>query len=149
MMDMFYLLQNKAKKFRQLLISWIKTSGFSQTIVLSSSHAYQRDDQQLKGYLTTFFTASLPLFAVNMSTDKRVSVSAPLWGTWSLRPCWRGAQTPWRSSAGGSWSECRHSQESQTPKPRSGSASREEASPKGSSQTGAERGRCITGIQTS
>ncbi|XP_061786781.1 proteasome assembly chaperone 2 [Nerophis lumbriciformis] len=39
----------KSKKFRQLLLSWIKTSGFSRTIVLSSSHEYQRDDQQLQG----------------------------------------------------------------------------------------------------
>ncbi|XP_034016190.1 proteasome assembly chaperone 2 [Thalassophryne amazonica] len=43
------IIQNKAKTFRQLLVSWIKTSGFSRTIVLSSSHAYQRDDQQLQG----------------------------------------------------------------------------------------------------
>ncbi|XP_028255069.1 proteasome assembly chaperone 2 [Parambassis ranga] len=43
------ILQTKSKKFRQLLVSWIKTSGFSRTVVLSSSHAYQRDDQQLQG----------------------------------------------------------------------------------------------------
>lgn len=42
--------QNKSKRFRQLLVSWIKSSGFSRTVVLSSSHAYQRDDQQLQGY---------------------------------------------------------------------------------------------------
>uniref|UniRef100_A0A3Q3XCV4 Proteasome assembly chaperone 2 n=1 Tax=Mola mola TaxID=94237 RepID=A0A3Q3XCV4_MOLML len=41
------IVQTKSKKFRQLLMSWIKSSGFSRTIVLSSSHAYQRDDQQL------------------------------------------------------------------------------------------------------
>lgn len=44
--------QNKSKRFRQLLVSWIKSSGFSRTVVLSSSHAYQRDDQQLQGYRT-------------------------------------------------------------------------------------------------
>ena len=42
--------QAKSKRFRQLLVSWIKASGFSRTIVLSSSHAYQRDDQQLQRY---------------------------------------------------------------------------------------------------
>ncbi|KAM7384335.1 hypothetical protein PAMA_011602 [Pampus argenteus] len=42
------LVQNKSKKFRQLLMSWIKASGFSRTVVLSSSHAYQRNDQQLQ-----------------------------------------------------------------------------------------------------
>lgn len=42
--------QNKSKRFRQLLVSWIKSSGFTRTVVLSSSHAYQRDDQQLQGY---------------------------------------------------------------------------------------------------
>ncbi|MEQ2184486.1 hypothetical protein GOODEAATRI_008435 [Goodea atripinnis] len=31
------------------LVSWIKASGFSRTVVLSSSHSYQRDDQQLQG----------------------------------------------------------------------------------------------------
>uniref|UniRef100_A0A3P9NU46 Proteasome assembly chaperone 2 n=1 Tax=Poecilia reticulata TaxID=8081 RepID=A0A3P9NU46_POERE len=39
----------RSKKFRQQLKSWIKASGFSRTVVLSSSHAYQRDDQQLQG----------------------------------------------------------------------------------------------------
>lgn len=43
------IIQTKAKRFRQLLVSWIKSSGFSRTVVLSSSHAYQRDDQQLQG----------------------------------------------------------------------------------------------------
>ncbi|XP_037330245.2 proteasome assembly chaperone 2 isoform X1 [Pungitius pungitius] len=51
------IIQTKSKKFRQLLVSWIKASGFSRTVVLSSSHAYQRDDQQMKGtplrYLVT------------------------------------------------------------------------------------------------
>ncbi|XP_060948814.1 proteasome assembly chaperone 2 [Limanda limanda] len=51
------IIQKKSKKFRQLIVSWIKTSGFSRTVILSSSHAYQRDDQQMKGtplrYLVT------------------------------------------------------------------------------------------------
>ncbi|XP_071378215.1 proteasome assembly chaperone 2 [Centroberyx affinis] len=51
------IVQTKSKKFRKLLVSWIKASGFSRTVVLSSSHAYQRDDQQLQGaplrYLVT------------------------------------------------------------------------------------------------
>ncbi|XP_068188952.1 proteasome assembly chaperone 2 isoform X2 [Antennarius striatus] len=51
------IIETKTKKFIQLLLSWIKTSGFSRTVVLSSSHAYQRDDQQLRSaplrYLAT------------------------------------------------------------------------------------------------
>ncbi|XP_019957570.1 proteasome assembly chaperone 2 [Paralichthys olivaceus] len=51
------IIQTKSKKFRQQIVSWIKTSGFSRTVILSSSHAYQRDDQQMKGtplrYLVT------------------------------------------------------------------------------------------------
>ncbi|KAK5855032.1 hypothetical protein PBY51_005172 [Eleginops maclovinus] len=51
------IIQSKSKKFRQLLVSWIKSSGFSRTVVLSSSQAYQRDDQQMQGtplrYLVT------------------------------------------------------------------------------------------------
>uniref|UniRef100_A0A8C5BWT1 Proteasome assembly chaperone 2 n=1 Tax=Gadus morhua TaxID=8049 RepID=A0A8C5BWT1_GADMO len=51
------VLNSRSKKFRKLLVSWIKASEFSRTVVLSSSHAYQRDDQQLKGtplrYLVT------------------------------------------------------------------------------------------------
>lgn len=43
------VIQTKSKNFRKQLISWIKSSGFSRTVVLSSSHAYQRDDQQLQG----------------------------------------------------------------------------------------------------
>lgn len=43
------IIQKRTKKFRQVLVSWIKASGFSRTIVLSSSHAYQRDDRQLQG----------------------------------------------------------------------------------------------------
>ncbi|KAM6899746.1 proteasome assembly chaperone 2 isoform 2-T2 [Xenentodon cancila] len=51
------IIQTKFKKFRQQLVSWIKASGFSRTVVLSSAHAYQRDDKQLLGtplrYLVT------------------------------------------------------------------------------------------------
>lgn len=51
------IIQTKSKAFRQLVVSWIKASGFSRTVILSSSHAYQRDDQQLEGtplrYLVT------------------------------------------------------------------------------------------------
>lgn len=51
------VLQAKSKKFCQLLVSWIKSTGFSRTVVLSSSHAYHRDDQQLRSsplrYLVT------------------------------------------------------------------------------------------------
>lgn len=43
------VLQTKVKSFRKLLVSWIKGSGFSRTVLLSSSHAHHRDDQQLHG----------------------------------------------------------------------------------------------------
>ncbi|KAG7317393.1 hypothetical protein KOW79_019691 [Hemibagrus wyckioides] len=41
------ILPMKMKSFRKLLVSWIKASGFSRTVLLSSCHAHQRDDQQL------------------------------------------------------------------------------------------------------
>nr|XP_020453058.1 proteasome assembly chaperone 2 [Monopterus albus] len=51
------IIQSKSKRFRQLILTWIKASGFFRTVVLSRSHAYQRDDQQLQGpplrYLVT------------------------------------------------------------------------------------------------
>ncbi|XP_061521545.1 proteasome assembly chaperone 2 [Phycodurus eques] len=43
------VVKTKSRRFRRLLLSWIKASGFSRTLVLSSCHAYQRDDQQLQG----------------------------------------------------------------------------------------------------
>ncbi|XP_076864466.1 proteasome assembly chaperone 2 [Brachyhypopomus gauderio] len=43
------VLQTKTKSFRKLVVSWIKSSAFSRTVLLSSSHAHQRDDQQLRG----------------------------------------------------------------------------------------------------
>ncbi|KAL4629981.1 proteasome assembly chaperone 2 [Arapaima gigas] len=43
------VIQTKSRKFRKLVLSWIKACGFDKTIVLSSSHAYQRDDHQLLG----------------------------------------------------------------------------------------------------
>ncbi|KAG7279964.1 hypothetical protein CRUP_025216 [Coryphaenoides rupestris] len=48
------VIQSRSRKFRKLLVSWIKASEFSRTVVLSSSHAYQRDDQQLKGSLLRY-----------------------------------------------------------------------------------------------
>ncbi|XP_018412341.1 PREDICTED: proteasome assembly chaperone 2 [Nanorana parkeri] len=51
------LIKKKSQCFRQALISWIKKCGFSKVVLLSSSHAYRRDDQQLFGtpyrYLVT------------------------------------------------------------------------------------------------
>uniref|UniRef100_A0A670ZPF4 Proteasome assembly chaperone 2 n=1 Tax=Pseudonaja textilis TaxID=8673 RepID=A0A670ZPF4_PSETE len=38
---------NKYRLFCQILLSWVKNSGFSKIVLLSSSHAYQRNDQQL------------------------------------------------------------------------------------------------------
>ncbi|XP_029370406.1 proteasome assembly chaperone 2 [Echeneis naucrates] len=48
------IIQAKSKKFRQMVVSWIKASKFSRTIILSSSHAYQRDDRQLEGTTLRF-----------------------------------------------------------------------------------------------
>ncbi|XP_030068277.1 proteasome assembly chaperone 2 [Microcaecilia unicolor] len=43
------VIKNKSRSLCQLLISWMKKNGFGRVIILSSSHAYQRDDQQLLG----------------------------------------------------------------------------------------------------
>lgn len=59
-----------------------------------------------------------------------------LWGTWPRRLCWRWAQTLWRSSAGGRWSECQPFPECRTPMQNQNSASQAEASPKAFTQTG-------------
>ncbi|XP_013917862.1 PREDICTED: proteasome assembly chaperone 2 isoform X2 [Thamnophis sirtalis] len=42
-------IKNKYRLFCQILLSWVKNSGFSKIVFLSSSHAYQRNDQQLHG----------------------------------------------------------------------------------------------------
>ncbi|XP_067887309.1 proteasome assembly chaperone 2 [Heterodontus francisci] len=51
------IVQGKHRSFRQQLLSWIKESEFSKVVVLSSSYAYHRVDQQLIGtplrYLAT------------------------------------------------------------------------------------------------
>ncbi|XP_063307649.1 proteasome assembly chaperone 2 [Pelobates fuscus] len=43
------LIKKKSKAFRQALICWIKRCGFTKVILFSSTHAYQRVDQQLFG----------------------------------------------------------------------------------------------------
>ncbi|KAG1947452.1 proteasome assembly chaperone 2 [Pimephales promelas] len=43
------IIQTKVRSFRKLIVSWIKSSGFLRSVLLSSSYAYQRDDQQLHG----------------------------------------------------------------------------------------------------
>ncbi|KAF4100140.1 proteasome assembly chaperone 2 [Onychostoma macrolepis] len=43
------IIQTKVRSFRKLMVSWIKSSGFLRSVLLSSSHAYHRDDQQLDG----------------------------------------------------------------------------------------------------
>lgn len=43
------IIQTRVRSFRKLLVSWMKSCGFLRTVLLSSSHAYQRDDQQLFG----------------------------------------------------------------------------------------------------
>ncbi|KAM7175531.1 proteasome assembly chaperone 2 isoform 1-T1 [Macrochelys suwanniensis] len=41
--------KNKYRSFCQTVLSWVKSSRCAKVILLSSSHAYQRDDQQLHG----------------------------------------------------------------------------------------------------
>ncbi|XP_039381069.1 proteasome assembly chaperone 2 isoform X1 [Mauremys reevesii] len=41
--------KNKYRSFCQTLLSWVKSSRCAKVILLSSSHAYQCDDQQLHG----------------------------------------------------------------------------------------------------
>nr|XP_004656884.2 proteasome assembly chaperone 2 [Jaculus jaculus] len=38
----------KSKSFCEKLLAWVKSSGFSRVIVLSSSHSYHRNDLQLR-----------------------------------------------------------------------------------------------------
>ncbi|XP_066435618.1 proteasome assembly chaperone 2 [Eleutherodactylus coqui] len=51
------LIKNKSRAFCQALTCWIKKCAFTRVVLLSSSHAYQRDDSQLFGtpfrYLVT------------------------------------------------------------------------------------------------
>ncbi|NWR41812.1 PSMG2 protein, partial [Regulus satrapa] len=42
-------IKNKYRPFCETLLSWVKSSKCARVIVLSSSHAYQRDDEQLLG----------------------------------------------------------------------------------------------------
>ncbi|XP_061213401.1 proteasome assembly chaperone 2 isoform X2 [Neopsephotus bourkii] len=42
-------IKNKYRPFCQLLHSWVKSSRCARVVLLSSSHAYQRDDEQLLG----------------------------------------------------------------------------------------------------
>ncbi|MEE6464567.1 hypothetical protein FKM82_006292 [Ascaphus truei] len=58
------IVKKKSKSFRQLLISWIKRCAFAKVILLSSSHAYQRDDQQLFG--TPFRYLVTPVTQISM-----------------------------------------------------------------------------------
>ncbi|KFQ70865.1 Proteasome assembly chaperone 2 [Phaethon lepturus] len=50
-------IKNKYRPFCQTLLSWVKSSKCARVVLLSSSHAYQRDDEQLLGtplrYLVT------------------------------------------------------------------------------------------------
>ncbi|KAG8442228.1 hypothetical protein GDO86_011141 [Hymenochirus boettgeri] len=54
------VIKKKLKTICQALISWIKRSAFSKVILLSSCHAYQRDDTQLLG--TPFRYLITPVF---------------------------------------------------------------------------------------
>ncbi|KFP33594.1 Proteasome assembly chaperone 2 [Colius striatus] len=42
-------IKNKYRPFCQTLLSWVKSSKCARVVVLSSSHAYQRNDEQLLG----------------------------------------------------------------------------------------------------
>ncbi|KAJ7418399.1 Proteasome assembly chaperone 2 [Willisornis vidua] len=42
-------IKNKYRPFCEALLSWVKGSSCARVVVLSSSHAYQRDDEQLLG----------------------------------------------------------------------------------------------------
>nr|XP_047933105.1 proteasome assembly chaperone 2 isoform X3 [Anser cygnoides] len=42
-------IKNKYRPFCQALLSWVESSKCARVILLSSSHAYQRDDEQLLG----------------------------------------------------------------------------------------------------
>uniref|UniRef100_A0A8V0X9V0 Proteasome assembly chaperone 2 n=1 Tax=Gallus gallus TaxID=9031 RepID=A0A8V0X9V0_CHICK len=42
-------IKNKYRPFCQTLLSWVESSKCARVILLSSSHAYQRDDEQLLG----------------------------------------------------------------------------------------------------
>ncbi|XP_013797949.1 proteasome assembly chaperone 2 isoform X1 [Apteryx mantelli] len=42
-------IKSKYRPFSQALLSWVQTSKCARVILLSSSHAYQRDDEQLFG----------------------------------------------------------------------------------------------------
>ncbi|NXF73056.1 PSMG2 protein, partial [Sclerurus mexicanus] len=42
-------IKNKYRPFCETLLSWVKGSRCARVVVLSSSHAYQRDDEQLLG----------------------------------------------------------------------------------------------------
>ncbi|TSV28440.1 Proteasome assembly chaperone 2 [Bagarius yarrelli] len=56
------VLPTKLRCFRKLLLSWMKTSGFWRTVLLSSCHAHHRDDQQLLSCSENISMAVLLLF---------------------------------------------------------------------------------------
>ncbi|XP_003219766.1 proteasome assembly chaperone 2 isoform X2 [Anolis carolinensis] len=42
-------IKNKYRPFCQTILAWVKSCEFAKIVLLSSSHAYQRNDQQLHG----------------------------------------------------------------------------------------------------
>ncbi|NXN97821.1 PSMG2 protein, partial [Rhinopomastus cyanomelas] len=42
-------IKKKSRPFCEMLLSWVQSSQCARVVVLSSSHAYQRDDEQLLG----------------------------------------------------------------------------------------------------
>ncbi|CAI5779773.1 Proteasome assembly chaperone 2 [Podarcis lilfordi] len=51
-------IKNKYRSFCQTLLSWVKSCSFAKIVLLSSSHAYQRNDQQLHGTSLRYLLSS-------------------------------------------------------------------------------------------
>ncbi|XP_058033014.1 proteasome assembly chaperone 2 isoform X3 [Ahaetulla prasina] len=101
-------IKNKYRTFCQILLSWVKKSGFSKIVLLSSSHAYQRNDQQLHGcskgiplvvllkfcsegdnipdafVLADYLNETLPLIAPQSSTSQAKSSRWKIPSSWKL-----------------------------------------------------------------
>ena len=45
-------LQGRTREFCDALLQWVQSSSFSDTVLLTSSHAHERIDSQIQGYIT-------------------------------------------------------------------------------------------------
>ncbi|XP_042317864.1 proteasome assembly chaperone 2 isoform X2 [Sceloporus undulatus] len=52
-------IKNKYRPFCQTILAWVKSCGFARIVLLSSSHAYQRNDQQLHGTSLRYLLSSV------------------------------------------------------------------------------------------